>query len=482
MSLSQDDQDYLQRAIEISRRALEHEGKTPFGALVVVDGEIAGEGTSSVIELIDPTAHAEVMAIRNAATTLRRHLMEDGTLYSSSEPCPMCLAACYWARVPRVVFGATSSDVATYGFEDLQLYREMSCSADQRTLREEQAGEQLRRQAADVLRRWAEQLPETVVPKFLPRTRYVLWAWSATIQPGRASNGHDGHPKLLASGPSMPSLLLSLKELRRWRLFGKAANLALDNQHEGDGRSTYNLPLKRAAMYRIGLAGFLAFSVILLSFINSSSASACGPATGNHCYAEAAMIHSAYSYQGEQATIRPHCLYTSVTGNGNFVSQEMWLVTDNSISSQYWVETGAIADGSDPNNQYRWFWANYYPGATQIYVHYNGPGVSMDTNYTAQILYFGQNQWAVLVEVDGGGFTQYGTALYNPPYSSEMIAGTEYTASNDRDNAKETSLKYQRLDNSWGGWWGDTPAQNSGPGHYVTATMPSDTEVDWATC
>lgn len=167
MSLSQDDQDYLRRAIDISRRALEQEGKTPFGAVLVVGRDIVGEGTSSVVELTDPTAHAEVMAIRNAASSLGRHLIEDGTLYSSSEPCPMCLTACYWARIPRLVYGATSHDVANYGFEDLQLYRELNQPAERRYLREDSASEALRAEAAAVLSSWAERLPDTVVPKFL---------------------------------------------------------------------------------------------------------------------------------------------------------------------------------------------------------------------------------------------------------------------------------------------------------------------------
>jgi guanine deaminase len=114
-NLTASDWRFLAYAIDISRRALEDEGKTPFGAIVVVDGKIVAEGTSSVIELRDPTAHAEVMALRNAGAALGRHLFEDGVMYASSEPCPMCLTACYWARLPRLVFGATTNDVATYG-------------------------------------------------------------------------------------------------------------------------------------------------------------------------------------------------------------------------------------------------------------------------------------------------------------------------------------------------------------------------------
>lgn len=160
------DRRFLQRAIDISRHALEDEGKTPFGALVVVSDQIVGEGTSCVVELRDPTAHAEVMALRAAGRALGRHILEDAVMYASSEPCPMCLVACFWARVPRVVFGATSYDVATYGFEDLQFYRQLTYPASQRLVEEKAAADDLRHDAAAVLRAWAEQLPFEVVPKF----------------------------------------------------------------------------------------------------------------------------------------------------------------------------------------------------------------------------------------------------------------------------------------------------------------------------
>ena len=164
--LDAQDELFLARAIEISRRALEDEGKTPFGAIVVISGAIVGEGTSSVVELRDPTAHAEVMALRDAGGKLGRHLFEDAVMYASSEPCPMCLMACYWARVPRLVFGANSHDVATYGFEDLQFYREVAQPVERRSLREEVAEGVLRDQAVDVLRKWAGMLPSPVEPKF----------------------------------------------------------------------------------------------------------------------------------------------------------------------------------------------------------------------------------------------------------------------------------------------------------------------------
>jgi tRNA(Arg) A34 adenosine deaminase TadA len=164
--LDDDDRRYLQRAIDISRRALDDDGKTPFGALVVVDGKVVGEGTSQVVELRDPTAHAEVMALREAGTTLGRHLLDDGVIYASSEPCPMCLIACYWARIPRVVYAATSHDVATCGFEDLQFYRELTRPNEERSVREDAAGGELREAAAAGLRAWAGQLPSPVEPKY----------------------------------------------------------------------------------------------------------------------------------------------------------------------------------------------------------------------------------------------------------------------------------------------------------------------------
>ncbi|WP_327297404.1 nucleoside deaminase [Streptomyces sp. NBC_01197] len=160
------DRAFLEQAIAISRHALADEGKTPFGALVIVDGKPVGTGTSSVVELNDPTAHAEVMALRSAGRELGRHLMEDGVMYASSEPCPMCLVACYWARIPRLVYAANSHDVAVNGFEDLQFYRELTLPNNERTLMAEvSVGGDLRDSAAGALTEWAAQLPVAVVPK-----------------------------------------------------------------------------------------------------------------------------------------------------------------------------------------------------------------------------------------------------------------------------------------------------------------------------
>ncbi|MEW1757862.1 nucleoside deaminase [Streptomyces cyaneofuscatus] len=126
---------------------------------------MCGEGESSVVERWDPTAHAEVMALREAGTKLKRHLFEDGVMYASSEPCPMCLAACLWARIPRLIYGASSLDVARSGFEDVQFYRELAQPTERRTFIAGTASNALHGQALEVLTAWVDRLPEPVQPK-----------------------------------------------------------------------------------------------------------------------------------------------------------------------------------------------------------------------------------------------------------------------------------------------------------------------------
>ncbi len=152
----EEDRAYLRRAIELSRGYLDDDRRWPFGALIVVGGEIVAEGVNRVVELRDPTAHAEMLALRAAGAALGTHLLKDGVLYSSSEPCPMCLTACYWACLPRVVFGATSHDVAACGLRDLELYQELTRPAERRAMPEDGAEGELRQNAAAVLRDWAD--------------------------------------------------------------------------------------------------------------------------------------------------------------------------------------------------------------------------------------------------------------------------------------------------------------------------------------
>ncbi|MEU5582820.1 nucleoside deaminase [Streptomyces huasconensis] len=160
------DRTFLDHAIANSRRALGDGGKKPFGAVLVVGGEVVGDGTNAVVELNDPTAHAEVMALRDAGRRLGRYSFPDGVLYASSEPCPMCLVACYWAGIPRVVYGATTHDAAVNGHEDLRFYRDVALpSAERRLVDEVAVGGASRSAAVDVLAAWAAAQPGPVEPK-----------------------------------------------------------------------------------------------------------------------------------------------------------------------------------------------------------------------------------------------------------------------------------------------------------------------------
>jgi tRNA(Arg) A34 adenosine deaminase TadA len=155
--LTDADQGFLLKAIDLSRSALEIQGRVPFGAVVVLNGEEIGQGTNKVVELLDPSAHAEIMALRDAAKKVRKYLLTGSVLYSSCEPCPMCLAACYWARVSRIVFGASSSQAAECGFQDLGFYRELAVAPGQRSIPEISASGPLRVEAAAVLKRWSKE-------------------------------------------------------------------------------------------------------------------------------------------------------------------------------------------------------------------------------------------------------------------------------------------------------------------------------------
>ena len=123
----------------------------PFGAVVARDGEVVGRGWNRVVELHDPTAHAEVMAIRDAGARLGTHELAGCTLFTSCEPCPLCLAAAYWARIDRVVYAASKEDAAEAGFDDQAIYGEMGIPWEARRVRGEQ---HLRGEGRDVLEAW----------------------------------------------------------------------------------------------------------------------------------------------------------------------------------------------------------------------------------------------------------------------------------------------------------------------------------------
>lgn len=117
---------FLNVAIRLSQEHMAIGDGGPFGAVVVHQGTLVAEGWNQVTTHLDPTAHAEVVAIRNAASALKQFSLKGCTLYTSCEPCPMCLAAAYWARIDRIVFGASRADAAAAGFDDAFLYEELS--------------------------------------------------------------------------------------------------------------------------------------------------------------------------------------------------------------------------------------------------------------------------------------------------------------------------------------------------------------------
>ncbi len=129
-----DDQRYLARAIELSREHMDEGAGGPFGAVIVRDGKILAEGWNQVTSANDPTAHAEVTAIRRACEAVGDFALEGATLYTSCEPCPMCLASAYWARVSRIVFANTRQDAADIGFDDSLIYDEIPKPIGERIL------------------------------------------------------------------------------------------------------------------------------------------------------------------------------------------------------------------------------------------------------------------------------------------------------------------------------------------------------------
>ncbi len=125
---------HMARAVVISRQRMRDGLGGPFGAVVVKDGEIIGEGFNQVTSANDPTAHAEVIAIRKACQAIGNFQLAGCEMYSSCEPCPMCLGAIYWARLDRVYFANNRDDAARIGFDDDRLYVEIALPIEDRSL------------------------------------------------------------------------------------------------------------------------------------------------------------------------------------------------------------------------------------------------------------------------------------------------------------------------------------------------------------
>lgn len=125
--------DFMRMAIEMADENIRN-GGGPFGAVVVKDGKVVGKGANQVTNHNDPTAHAEVLAIRAASSELNTFNLSNCVLYTSCEPCPMCLGAIYWARIPHVYYGNNREDAASIGFDDDFIYRELSMPMAKRSI------------------------------------------------------------------------------------------------------------------------------------------------------------------------------------------------------------------------------------------------------------------------------------------------------------------------------------------------------------
>ncbi len=148
------EQKFILEAIELSRQGMLNNQGGPFGCIVVKGDEIVGKGNNRVTSTNDPTAHAEVVAIRDACKNLGTFQLSDCEIYTSCEPCPMCMGAIYWARPEKVYYANTRSDAAAIGFDDSLIYDELVLPLDQRKIALECIG---RDEAKKVFEEWNQK-------------------------------------------------------------------------------------------------------------------------------------------------------------------------------------------------------------------------------------------------------------------------------------------------------------------------------------
>jgi len=152
------DSPFMSRAIALAVENVRSGRGGPFGAVVVKDGRIIAEGANNVTATNDPTAHAEVVAIREACKKLGAFELTDCEIYTSCEPCPMCLGAIYWARPARVFFGSTAADAAHAGFDDSLIYQEIPQPHSERKIPMQQL---MRDESLEAFRAW-ERSPNKI--------------------------------------------------------------------------------------------------------------------------------------------------------------------------------------------------------------------------------------------------------------------------------------------------------------------------------
>jgi guanine deaminase len=148
------DEYFMRYAISLAQNGITDGRGGPFGCVVVKNGEIVGEGCNEVTSTNDPTAHAEIVAIRNACRNLDSFQLDGCTIYTSCEPCPMCLGAIYWARPEKMFYACTRTDAANVGFDDDFIYEEIALPIEERHI---ESISLLRDEGLTVFQNWADK-------------------------------------------------------------------------------------------------------------------------------------------------------------------------------------------------------------------------------------------------------------------------------------------------------------------------------------
>ncbi|HQU86833.1 MAG TPA: nucleoside deaminase [Pyrinomonadaceae bacterium] len=156
--MTEQDEIFMRRAIELAQTGIDKGDGGPFGCVIVKNGEIVGEGNNKVTSTNDPTAHAEVVAIRNACQNLQTFQLDDCIIYTSCEPCPMCLGAIYWARPKQIFYACNKSDAAKIEFDDQFIYEEIELPTEERHIKTVNF---LRDEGLKVFENWANKTDKT---------------------------------------------------------------------------------------------------------------------------------------------------------------------------------------------------------------------------------------------------------------------------------------------------------------------------------
>ncbi len=157
--MTEQDKNFMREAIAMAKKGMESNSGGPFGAVIVKDGQIIGKGHNRVLATNDPTAHAEVVAIRDACQNTGHFQLDDCILYTSCEPCPMCLGAIYWARPSKIYYACTKNDAADIGFDDDFIYKELDVVHQARKI---PALPLLREEALPLFKGWVEKEDKTL--------------------------------------------------------------------------------------------------------------------------------------------------------------------------------------------------------------------------------------------------------------------------------------------------------------------------------